>query len=152
MHGCEVCLLSFVEKAFALELIQYFYITNTSCASHLKILADSKEVVAPALTALNFFPTIARYVDNTHSHRIAPAWLLGCPSLHLIDVDVLIPIVGAWGNDAHYILGDEFCSEPARPSPADGTENQPTARLDMRHAIGQERSRVGDVLDDLKYG
>ena len=152
MHGCEVCLLSFVEKAFALELIQYFYITNTSCASRLKVLANSKEVVAPALTALNFLPTIARYVDNTHSHGVAPAWLLGCPSLHLIDIDILIPIVSAWGNNTHDVLGDKFCSKPARPGPADGTENQPTAGLDMRHAICQERSGMGDVLDNLEYG
>jgi len=140
------------EKNFAQELIQYFYITNTSSASRLKVLANSKEVVAPALAALNFLPAIARYVDNAHGHGVAPPWLLGRPSLHLIDIDILIPIVCAWGNNAHDILGDKLCSEPARPGPADGTENQPTARLDMRHAIRQERSGVGDVLDDLKDG
>ena len=151
MH-CEGCLLSYVEKALCSKFIQYFYITNTSSVSHLEVLANGKEVVAPALTALKFLPTIARDVDNAHGHGIAPTWLLGCPSLHLVDIDVLIPIVGAWGNNAHDILGDKLCSEPARPSPANGTEYQPTAGLDMGHAIRQERSRVSYVLDNLKDG
>lgn len=140
------------ESNFAPKFKQYFYITNTSSTSHLEILANSEEVVAPALAALNFLPTIARYVDDAHGHGITPTWLLCCPSLHLVDIDILVPVMGSWGNNAHDILGDELCSEPTRPSPADSTEDQPTARLDVRHAIRQERSRVRDVLDNLKDG
>lgn len=124
---------------------------DTTCPALRHILPHSKEVVANLLAAADLPPPHARDIDDTDDPGAVPP-LVGEEALQLVVVDVLVPVVRASRDDAQQVLGHEVGRKPARPRTCDGAHDEPTAGLDERVDLSQERGRLVDVLEDLKDG
>ena len=117
------------------------------------VFSHTEKVVANSLASLYSFPTEARDKDNAHnlhSSTCAPVFLCYEPSLKLICVDILFPVMGSSRNQSYHILCDQLRGQPTRPSTSDRTDDQPPTRLHEGHAGLKDLGRIVDVLKDLE--
>lgn len=115
-----------------------------------RLFPHAEEVVAIFLTALDFLPAKARHIHHAQDLPALQVRLLVRPRLHLIRLNVLVPIVCSPRNHAQYLFRHELGSEPAGTRARDRGADEPASRLEVLQDGAQERRRLLDVLNHLE--